>query len=38
MNSDKYIHKKRKAITKAMGETYQAKKNRPVKRLKDIGS
>lgn len=36
-SSDKYLHKKRKAITKAMGETYQDKKNRPVKRLKDIG-
>jgi hypothetical protein len=37
-SSDKYLHKKRKAITKAMGETYQDKKNRPVKRFKDIGN
>ena len=37
-DSDKYIHKKRKAISKAMGETYQDKKNRPVRRLKDIGN
>ena len=36
--SDKYLHKKRKAISKAMGETYQTMKNRPTKRLKDIGN
>ena len=37
-DSDKYLHKKRKAISKAMGETYQTMKNRPIKRLKDIGN
>ena len=36
--SDKYLHKKRKAISKAMGETYLHHKNKPVKRLKDIGN
>jgi hypothetical protein len=36
--SDKYLHKKRKAITKAVGETYLHHKNKPVKRLKDIGN
>ena len=37
-DSDKYLHKRRKAVAKAMGETFQAKKNRPVRRLKDIGN
>ena len=37
-DSDKYLHKRRKAVTKAMGETYRAKKNRPVRRLRDIGN
>ena len=36
--SDDYLKKRRKAVTKAMGETYQAKKNKPVRRLKDIGN
>jgi hypothetical protein len=37
-DSDTYLKNRRKAISKAMGETYQAKKNKPVKRLKDIGN
>ena len=37
-DSDKYLHKRRKAVAKAMGETFQAKKNKPVRRLKDIGN
>jgi hypothetical protein len=37
-DSDKYLHKRRKAVAKAMGETFRAKKNRPVRRLKDIGN
>ena len=36
--SDDYLKKRRKAVTKAMGETFQAKKNKPVRRLKDIGN
>jgi len=37
-DSDKYLHKRRKAVAKAMGETFRAKKNRPVRRLRDIGN
>jgi hypothetical protein len=36
-DSDKYIHNKRKAITKAMKSTKEALDRRPKVRLKDIG-
>ena len=36
-DSDSYLKKRRKAISKAVGETYETIKNKPTKRLKDIG-
>ena len=35
--SDKYLHKKRQAITKAVKSTKEGLDKRPVKKLKDIG-
>jgi len=37
-DSDSYLKKRRKAISKAVGETYLHHKNKPVKRLKDVGN
>ncbi len=36
-DDEEYLDNKDKAIKKAMGETYRNLKNRPTKRLKDIG-
>ena len=37
-DSDDYLKNRRKAISKAVGETYLHYKNKPVKRLKDVGN
>jgi hypothetical protein len=37
-DSDDYLKNRRKAISKAVGETYLHHKNKPVKRLKDVGN
>ena len=37
-DSEEYLDNKDKAIKKAMGETYQNIKNKPTKRLKDLGN
>ena len=37
-DSDEYLHKKRKAITKAVKSTKESMDRRPKKRLKDIGN
>ena len=37
-DDEEYMDNKDKAIKKAMGETYRDLKNKPVKKLKDIGN
>ena len=37
-DDEEYLQNKDKAIKKAMGETYQNLKNKPTKRLKDLGN
>ena len=37
-DSEEYLDNKDKAIKKAMGETYQNLKNKPTKKLKDLGN